>query len=513
MISVVLTGRNDNYGGSFEDRLLGAMAHNSRLFAELGIPFEFVFVEWNPIPSKTLLSEKICNRFPTARAIVVPPEIHQVYTTNPHMPFCEMPAKNVGIRNASGDTILILNGDILLSCEIAERFATLVPESRCFYRCQRVDIQPVDLTSGFHEETVNVIPNGEERRPPVRYMGAGGDFCFARKSLFMEMTGYDEDTRFTTRAKDWQFFQSALRRRIAIEFIGKAYHLDHQEGFRHAPEDSKNTSKAHFGGYWNFSFELPYCNASNWGFSDLKLINSQHPRIRMLEPGGNLASRWDANLDLQKQQSLLPQNSWSGAKGALLMHLAFLLESGQLEKNPAIRLIQADTIAQWKVICDTVELNPSSILKNGAETNKGESEILETEDDFTGPLGELEPIWGRLKEARPEFNPFLLTRLIRAYRHFAKSGARNLAIFGAGQHTEQVMRIQLPSAFLAVAILQSRKSDERCDKFGLPVYIPDELKLHRYDAVLLSSVSFETEMKAVADQQKLNRVYSLYGSE
>ena len=54
MISIILVGRNDNYGGNFEDRLFSTLDYNSRALSERGIEHEIVFVEWNPVPDEPL---------------------------------------------------------------------------------------------------------------------------------------------------------------------------------------------------------------------------------------------------------------------------------------------------------------------------------------------------------------------------------------------------------------------------------------------------------------------------
>src|SRR4030095_9388187 len=47
-LSIVITGRNDNFGGDFNQRLLAAAAYNHQLLSGAGVEYELVFVEWRP---------------------------------------------------------------------------------------------------------------------------------------------------------------------------------------------------------------------------------------------------------------------------------------------------------------------------------------------------------------------------------------------------------------------------------------------------------------------------------
>ncbi len=114
----ILTGKNDNYAGFFEERLYLTMKYNLHLYKKLGIDVEFLFVEWNPLQDKELLSTKLAQQFKDYdfKAYVIQPDIHdKVVGKYAYMTFLEFFAKNVGIKRASGDYILCSNADIFLS--------------------------------------------------------------------------------------------------------------------------------------------------------------------------------------------------------------------------------------------------------------------------------------------------------------------------------------------------------------------------------------------------------------
>src|SRR6266513_1753640 len=54
--SIVVTGRNDNWGGDFTMRLIRAGRFNATALLEQGASFEVILVEWNPVIDRPLLS-------------------------------------------------------------------------------------------------------------------------------------------------------------------------------------------------------------------------------------------------------------------------------------------------------------------------------------------------------------------------------------------------------------------------------------------------------------------------
>ena len=107
MISIVIVGRNDNYGGDFEDRLLATARYNLDELEKRGIEVELIFVEWNPLADRPLLSERIAATFSRARCIVVDAAVHRLISQNRYIKVFEYHAKNVGAKRAKGDWLLL----------------------------------------------------------------------------------------------------------------------------------------------------------------------------------------------------------------------------------------------------------------------------------------------------------------------------------------------------------------------------------------------------------------------
>src|SRR5947207_7869617 len=199
------------------------------------------------------------------------------------MPFHEMAAKNAALRRADGDCVIVTNADILFSEALVQRIAAgnFAPDT--LYRAHRIDVKP-ELDWTEIQNPANQLASGEGTLPPPYYLGAGGDFCLAARSLWHSLRGFNEQVRFSTRAKDWQFFLSAAAQGVEIEFIGDVFHLDHEGGFRNTGSAELNTNAVHFGRWWDIEFGLPVRNSEAWGFQGLREhLHKANPRIVALD--------------------------------------------------------------------------------------------------------------------------------------------------------------------------------------------------------------------------------------
>src|SRR6266850_508861 len=106
-LSIIFTGRNDDFGGDFNSRLFRAIEFNHRHLTEHGISHEFVFVEWRPVPRKRWLAQVLADRYPalvpdTLYSYVADIRYHDAYSLNPKLQFQEFIAKNIAIRRCHG---------------------------------------------------------------------------------------------------------------------------------------------------------------------------------------------------------------------------------------------------------------------------------------------------------------------------------------------------------------------------------------------------------------------------
>lgn len=151
-LSVVITGRNDNYGGDFNERLQGTVHWLAHWVERYKISSELLFVNYNPIIENAKIEEQINwpknNAFFKTRIITVPSEIHEKFidlTVRKTIPLFEFIAKNIGIRRTKGQFILCTNADILFSEKIFGRLAKQDLEKGCLYRCSRLDFNTLEV--------------------------------------------------------------------------------------------------------------------------------------------------------------------------------------------------------------------------------------------------------------------------------------------------------------------------------------------------------------------------------
>lgn len=151
LISFVLAGRNDNYGGDFKLRLQRCVTN---LFTQLKahqIPSEIIFVNYNPLPDNQIehfISWPQSIDLIQIRIITVPTNLHSIFVENykvKNVPVLEYPAKNAGIRRANGTYILSMNPDIIIDDAFFGTINQLKKDN--YYRCNRLDFQLDDANS------------------------------------------------------------------------------------------------------------------------------------------------------------------------------------------------------------------------------------------------------------------------------------------------------------------------------------------------------------------------------
>jgi hypothetical protein len=508
LLSIVVAGRNDDYGGGFRERLLRASTHNSRQLTAAGIPHEFVFVEWNPLPDRPLLSADYTRLVPHSRAYVVGPDIHHAYSQNPHMEFHEMPAKNAGIRRARGGRILVTNADILFGEQVVARLAEPL-DPRTLYRAHRVDVSPA-LDWEAMRNPSNQLPSGEGRCSPPYYLGAGGDFMLASRELWSATTGFNETVRFTTRAKDWQFCLNVVANGFGIRFIGDVYHLDHGEGFRNTPAARRNGATAHFGGLWDCEFGIPLRNPREWGLADCRDMAGPDQSIAVVKGGLPLISSRGQELGRFLVDSLTPPGDEDMASAFILYSLleaqrrAVPLVCRLRSPRSAVALSGLEAVARRegvRVFCswtwpDADLLHIRLFEPEPDPLPAGTLVLAESAHGWAvsvnGSHAACHVLPGRRHVRNPAFNPMLCRRLMRALFRLRGAGYRRIALFGTGGHSRDLLRWGFPDDLdLTIGV----ESEPRAPVFeGLPVVRPADLDPRRVDAVLLSSVTYESEM-------------------
>jgi hypothetical protein len=153
-VSVVIVGRNDDYGQDFLTRInafVRSLDHQVRAHADI---WELVVVEWNPEPGRPGLAEVIqSTQHLSLRVITVPSDLHD--TVGGASPVLEFHAKNVGIRRARGEFVLVTNPDILLSPALIDEIAQRKLRVDTVYRTDRYDFVTTGMEAVAAEDLID----------------------------------------------------------------------------------------------------------------------------------------------------------------------------------------------------------------------------------------------------------------------------------------------------------------------------------------------------------------------
>jgi hypothetical protein len=234
-LEIVLSGRNDNYGGEdFHQRMLIVAAFNHAQLTEAGVPHRFTLVEWNPPEGRAPLIDRLREALPWwHRSWVVSRAWHAWYQENPRLQFMEFFAKNAGIRRATGDWILTTNSDVFLGREIVQRLAEGRLQPGTLYRASRLDLDRTmpraDVTWKRLEDPRYLLRTFEPE--PPYFNEAAGDFLLLDRDSYHRLGGFNERIRFSKIHKDGQFCVQAHHHGLAIESLGPVYHIDHDGSF------------------------------------------------------------------------------------------------------------------------------------------------------------------------------------------------------------------------------------------------------------------------------------------
>ncbi len=258
--SMVVVGRNDNYGGDFTERLRVTMDWNYHHVPNC----ELIYVEWNNIPDRPSDTEWISQRYPNSKCFIVPNEIHQDYCTSPKIPVMEYFAKNLGIREASNEWVFCVNADVFLGFNALKNMTSLNKEYVYGTHYNNIKWEGGDLTDKYITDKkylLNQFAAGD-------LMGAAvGNFILAHRDSWLLNKGYDEAQKSSRIGMDRNGIMMLYHMGVKPMVIGDHYHLDHNES---AIKGTANATHGETSVIKSLA-NIPYDNGPNWGLA-------QYPR-------------------------------------------------------------------------------------------------------------------------------------------------------------------------------------------------------------------------------------------
>ena len=297
-LSIVLVGRNDNYGGDFNFRLINCLSWAIRHLELNQIDSEIIFVNYNFLEDKEdiidIMDVPDNLRFVRVRVIYVPQMIHSKYV-NPDIrrtvPVFEYIAKNIGIRRAKGQYILAANPDILIHPKIFQYIGKKLLKKSRYYRCDRCDYHKFDIN--IHDQASNILQRVQKQifryflrgntiditdgKPglfkarminyfrqlknvnmiriekianhfswpvyydyiPLKYhTNCSGDFMMLHRDTWMKLNGCPENTYLAMHTDSIFVVMAALSRLKEFVFRDPVYHQDHSRRYESDGNDN-----------------------------------------------------------------------------------------------------------------------------------------------------------------------------------------------------------------------------------------------------------------------------------
>jgi len=267
-LTIINTGRNDDFGERFLERFSFALKANLKFFDRSNITYEYILVDWFPYDNKhylintDLLKDKLKHKsiknIIVDNNIAIPEKLGQKV-------FYEYFAKNVGIRQAIGKYILLINSDIIIPEKLVILLKEIIVknEDNKFYRT--LWRYNVDFLQDNEIEIINTLNLYHPQNKDGFLLGAySGDFLFLKRDIINTITGFDETCKEHRNNNKWQcgmdgeILWNLHNNKNKIEIIDcEYYHLIHNYKL------VNNNLKVVDGIYRQ---NIKYKNLDNWGF-------------------------------------------------------------------------------------------------------------------------------------------------------------------------------------------------------------------------------------------------------
>lgn len=257
--SIVVTSRNDGYGGHLEYRATQALNAMIKHYDEV------IYVDWNSPDGVSLVSKLSLEKTGKLKHVVVTQnDIERLNPSLLSIPIVEVLGRNIGIRRASGDWIVSSNIDIMPETAFSIILWDSYNKNRLF-TCQRRNV-PVDifLRSDFsykycieNIDSFRLIPRIDDGYSLVQCCG---DYQMAHRDLWYKMRGFEEGMIYRDCA-DSNLMKKGLVYGDGTDIINLAiFHLDHS-----GHGETSGVTKKNEWGEWVDNFKETK-NNDDWGF-------------------------------------------------------------------------------------------------------------------------------------------------------------------------------------------------------------------------------------------------------
>jgi hypothetical protein len=261
-LSAVCCGRNDNYGGHFLESALYSLNSMLKTFDEV------VYVDWNTEEGKKIVTDELHleNRDKLRIFHITPDLVKKITNGTPTPPMCEVLARNIGIRRATGDIIFSVNSDLIISTREQIDLMCQKLEVGDMITLTKQDVELEDLKKHFGDETdiqhlmpviFGVWPIQKRLMIPILSMNkelmlkqpedkhhqcasiiqACGDFQVAHRETWFKIKGFEESmTKRLYNDTNVQYKVIMSGGKILASNTPHIYHIEHERN--NSPENT-----------------------------------------------------------------------------------------------------------------------------------------------------------------------------------------------------------------------------------------------------------------------------------